>query len=88
MAELPEDKRKASEAIQASLHRMASKVLEAPLSQREAVYEDIRENFSRESPELNISDEYAADFAANYMNWLRALVSIIEDSGGGRGGTA
>ena len=88
MTASPEQKKAALEAIEASLHRSASKVLEAPLSEREAIYEDIRENFSHGAPELNVSNDDAADFAANDMTWLRALVSMIEHSGGGRGGTA
>ena len=45
MTASPEQKKAALEAIEASLHRSASKVLEAPLSEREAIDEDIRENF-------------------------------------------
>jgi hypothetical protein len=37
---------------------------------------------------LNFSNEDAADFSANYMTWPRSLVSMIERSDGGQGGTA
>jgi len=89
MAELPEEKRrKAFEAIEGFLHRMAMQVLEAPRSEREAVYEIVRESLSETRRELNLADTEMADFEENFMSWLRALVSIIERSGGGQGGTA
>jgi hypothetical protein len=63
---------------------MASKVLEAPLPEREAVYEIVRKSLR----ELKLADTELSDFEENYMTCLRALVSLIERSGGGQGGTA
>jgi hypothetical protein len=39
MADLTPEQKRALEVIEGSLHRMAMKVLEAPESEREAVYE-------------------------------------------------
>jgi dTDP-4-amino-4,6-dideoxygalactose transaminase len=88
MANLPPEKQQRLEEIEASLHRMALKVLEVPRSDREAVYEVLRESFAETRRILNIGDKEAADFEANYMTWLRALVSIIERGGGAGGGKA
>jgi hypothetical protein len=88
MAELPPDRKRDLEAIEASLHRMALKVLEAPRSEREAVYEIMRESFAEMQPLSTLTPEQAADFEVNYMTWLRALVDMIERSGGAPGGKA
>jgi hypothetical protein len=63
---------------------MAMKILETPESEREAVYEIMRQSL-RETAAVVPMDE---GFEDQYMTWLRALVSIIEHGGGGKGGTA
>jgi hypothetical protein len=75
------EKARAIEAIEGSLHRMAMKILDTPESEREAVYEIMRQSLKAVVP----VDE---GFEEQYMIWLRALVSIIESGGGGKGGTA
>ena len=87
--ELTEQQKRALEAIKASLHRMATKVLEAPRSEREAAYEIVSKGILKwRPPEFNVGDDEAVDFEAKYMSWLRALVPHIERSRGERGGTA
>jgi hypothetical protein len=68
-----------AEQIEAFLKRTAMTVLEAPKEKREAVYEIV---------ESEVSRTFDPDFAKNFMTWLRDLVSLIEKSGGGQGGTA
>jgi hypothetical protein len=84
MTELPP----ATQAIMESLIRMAEKVLAAPVADREAIYEIIRQSLAETRHTLNVDDETAADWERNYMTWLRALVSMIERSGGAQGGKA
>ena len=88
MADLPPEKQQALKVIEASLHRMALKVLEAPRSEREAVYHTLRKSFAEVQPLSTLTPEQAADFEANYMAWLRALVDMIERGGGAQGGAA
>jgi hypothetical protein len=80
----PEEKRATLEGIEASLHRSAMKVLETPESEREAIYEIVRQ--SLEDADRVIPQEKG--FIDQYMIWLRSLVGIIEAGGGARGGTA
>jgi hypothetical protein len=80
----PEEKRAALEGIEASLHRSAMKVLETPESEREAIYEIVRQ--SLEDADRVIPQKKG--FIDQYMIWLRSLVGIIEAGGGARGGTA
>jgi hypothetical protein len=88
MTELPPDKKQALKAIEESLHRMALKVLEAPMSEREAVYEIMRESLAETQRALNFDENESASFEKNYMIWLRALVDMIERGGGAQGGKA
>jgi hypothetical protein len=60
------------------------KVLETPESEREAIYEIVRQ--SLEDADRVIPQEKG--FIDQYMIWLRSLVGIIEAGGGARGGTA
>lgn len=84
MAKLPPDKQRTLDAIQGSLHRMALKLLEAPASERETVYEIMRESFKETAKVASIDQ----GFEEQYMIWLRALVDMIERSGGAKGGAA
>ena len=88
MSQLPPEKKQVLEAIQASLHRMALKVLESPKSEREAVYEIMRESLSETRGDLKLGDKEMDGFEENYMTWLRALVDMIEHGGGAQGGKA
>ena len=76
------------EKILASLHRMALKVAKSPKADREAGYELMRASLGDAGRALNLSDKEMADFEANYMTWLRALVDLIERGGGAPGGRA
>jgi hypothetical protein len=78
------EKKRALDAIEASLHRMAMEVLEAPESEREAVYDTMRQSL-KDAAELAPVDK---GFEEQYMIWLRALVRIIESGGGAKGGAA
>jgi hypothetical protein len=72
------------DALMDSLQRMAMKVIEAPTSEREAVYELMEESLVETAQELRMDD----GLREQYMTWLRAMVSIIESGGGAPGGTA
>jgi hypothetical protein len=67
---------------------MALIVLELPKSDREAIYGDVRASLADMRQALNLSDKEMADFEDKYMTWLRALVDMIERSGGAQGGKA
>jgi hypothetical protein len=84
MADLTSDRKRALEAIEGSLHRMAMKVLETPPSEREAVYEIMRQSWKEAVAEIPVDE----GFEEQYMTWLRALVRIIESGGGAKGGKA
>jgi hypothetical protein len=78
------EKARAIEAIEGSLHRMAMNILDTPESEREAVYEIMRQSLKETAAVVPVDE----GFEEQYMIWLRALVSIIESGGGGKGGTA
>ena len=78
----------ARRAVLESLHRVALTVLESPKSEREAIYEDVRASLGDTGRALNLSDKEMADFGDKYITWLRALVDMIERSGGAQGGKA
>jgi hypothetical protein len=59
-------------------------ILEAPVSERGAIYESVRQ--SLEEGDRAILQKQG--FIEQYMIWLRALVRIIESGGGAKGGTA
>ena len=80
MADMTPEKKQALEAIEGSLHRMAMKVLEAPIWEREDVYESMRRSLKETQRTIPVDDE----FVEQYITWLRALVSIIERGGGTR----
>jgi hypothetical protein len=88
MTEPSPEKKQMLEAIEASLHRMALKVLDSPKSEREAVYERMRESLSETRRDLNLGDKEMFGFEENYMTWLRALVDMIERGGDAQGGKA
>jgi hypothetical protein len=52
------------------------------------VYDTMRQSFAEVQPLSALTPAQAADFEANYMTWLRALVDMIERGGGAQGGTA
>ena len=78
------EKARALQVIEGSLHRMAMKILDTPVSEREATYEIMRQSLKEATDAVPIDE----GFEDQYMKWLRALVSIIESGGGGKGGTA
>jgi transcription elongation GreA/GreB family factor len=84
VSDLTPEKQRALDALMGSLQRMAMKVIEAPISEREAVYELMEESLVETAQELQMED----DFRKQYMTWLRAMVSIIESGGGTQRGTA
>ena len=84
MADLTPEQKQALDAIEGSLHRMAMKVVEAPTSEREAIYESMRQSLKETQQAIPVDD----GFLEQYMTWLRALVSIIERGGGAKGGRA
>lgn len=79
---------KNQQLIEASLHRMAARVLEYPIDQREAAYKLMRENMVIDSEKFGINKRDYIEFEQKYMTWLRALVDMIEKSGGAKGGHA
>jgi hypothetical protein len=84
----PGSKQETLEKILASLHRMALKVAKSPKSDREAVYELMRASLGDAGRALNLRNKEMANFEANYMTWLRALVDMIERGGSAPGGKA
>ena len=82
------EKQKALEAIMGSLNRMAMKVIEAPETEREAIYEALRQSWIETQRQAGLHDKEVAELAQQYMIWLSELVSLIERSGGTQGGTA
>jgi hypothetical protein len=84
LSDLTPEKQRALDALMGSLQRMAMKVIEAPISEREAVYELMEESLVETAQELQMDD----DFRKQYMTWLHEMVSIIESGGGTQGGTA
>jgi hypothetical protein len=70
------------------LNRLAMKVLEAPISQRELMYEDIRQDLVETLPVALKDPSLKEEKARELMEMLRALVLMIESGGGGGGGRA
>jgi hypothetical protein len=84
MPDMTPEKKQALKAIEGSLHRMAMKVLEAPESEREAIYEIMRQSLKDTQGTIRLDE----GFEEEYMTWLRALVATIEHGGGSKGGKA
>lgn len=78
----------ANEQILGAVHRQAMAVLEVPASEREERYAIIRQSFYEAGKGLGWADAPAAEWASNVEQWVRALVGIIEQGGGGSAGTA
>ena len=83
---MAESSPESARAILKSLDRMAHKVLESSKSDRETVYELMRASLGDAGRALNLSNKEMANFEANYMTWLRALVDMIERGGSAPGG--
>ena len=71
----------------ASLHRVAMKVLELPASERET-YERLKVDLVKGAPGADLHPEAAEEFGKKYLEFLRALVKMIEAGGGATGGRA
>ena len=72
----------------ASLHRVAMKVLELPASERETLYERLKVDLVKGAPGADLHPEAAEEFGKKYLEFLRALVKMIEAGGGATGGRA
>jgi hypothetical protein len=67
------------------LNRFAMRVLEAPIAQRELMYDDIHKSLVETLGTLEMAQGQEEQKAREFMEMLRALVRLI-DSGGGTGG--
>lgn len=74
--------------MMAMLQRQATAVLGLPPSARDERYTIIRESFYKTAIEMGKSEPEATEWGAKVEEWVRALVGIIESSGGARGGSA
>ena len=72
----------------ASLHRVAMKALELPASERETLYERLKVDLVKGVPGADLHPEAAEEFGKKYLEFLRALVKMIEAGGGATGGRA
>jgi hypothetical protein len=85
----PPKKNPHADLIMASLQRMAMQMLEVPQSEREGLYEDFRTGSQKDAARrLGLDPKAAEEFGQKYLEFLRALVKIIEAGGGAGGGRA
>lgn len=78
----------AHDAIMGALHRRATEITALPVSEREARYKIYHDAYYQEGVSVGRSPEAAKDFADRMDEWIKALVGLIENSGGGAGGRA
>jgi hypothetical protein len=82
MKDLPHEKQKLlDDSLGVATHRVASRCSRRRGKEREAVYEIMREGLRHAATIVPVPP----DMEDQCMTWLRALVDIIERSGGGPG---
>jgi hypothetical protein len=74
--------------IMASLPGIAVQILEVPKSEREGLYTDFGIGFRKQAAAAGLDPKPAEEFGQKYLEFLRALVRIIESGGGASGGHA
>jgi hypothetical protein len=72
----------------ASLQRVAMQMLEVPKADRERVYADHQKAFAKAAAATRLDPKAAEEFGLKYLEYLRAMVNIIEAGGGAAGGRA
>jgi hypothetical protein len=72
----------------ASLQRVAMRMLEVSQADRERVYAGYQKDFAKDAEKAGFPPKEAEEFGQKYLEFLRALVKIIEDGGGAAGGRA
>jgi hypothetical protein len=71
-----------------ALQRRAEEILQLPRADREERYSECRRIHFESALETWNDKVKAEELSAKMDEWLRALVSMIENSGGGSGGRA
>jgi hypothetical protein len=78
--------KQAVDALMGMVQRLAMEVVELPHHARDERYAIIRDSLRETATNLGLKDP--ARQAATMADFVRALVTIIEQGGGGRGGAA
>lgn len=82
------DKKEQQERILKLLNECAMEVIRHPPEQREGAILRFKEGSLKSAKQAFGKEATASEWADQMDEWLRALVRIIENSGGGKGGTA
>jgi hypothetical protein len=77
-----------AEKLLGQLHQWAMEAVELPRSTRDAFIEAIAAKYYEDAVENGLSASKAEEWRANIQEWVRALVDVIETSGGAAGGHA
>lgn len=76
------------ERIECLINQWATEVLKEPLEQREAALQRIRDGNYRDAVAAGATEAAAREISAKMDEFTRALIRLIEDSGGAAGGRA
>ena len=77
-----------AERLLGQLHQWAMEAVEMPRERRAAFVEDIATRYRDDALKNGLSEAQAAAWRDSVVEWLGALVDVIETSGGAGGGRA
>jgi hypothetical protein len=77
-----------AEQLLGQLHQWAMEAVELPRSRREAFVIDVAEQYYEDALKNGLGTSQAKAWRDSVGEWLRALVDVIETSGGAGGGHA
>jgi len=77
-----------AERLLGQLHQWAMEAVDIPREQRAAFVEDVATRYRDDALKNGLSATQAEAWRESVVEWLSALVGVIETSGGAGGGTA
>lgn len=77
-----------SDEVLQAVNRRAMEIVSLPENERSERYEIYRDAYKQAGLDSGMTDEQSDEAAAKMDEWIRSLVTMIETSGGGGGGTA
>ena len=70
------------------LHQWAMEAVQTPRDQRDGFISDVAARYYDDAVRNGLTETQAAEWRRSVDEWLRALVNVIETSGGAKGGNA
>lgn len=82
------DRKKQQQRIEQLVNQWATEVLKEPPEGREAALRRIKDGNYRDAIAAGATEDAAREMSAKMDEFTRALIRVIENSGGAAGGTA